>query len=140
MFKYLSLLAIASIAILGIAQQPKDKVIIPVHPTSATNGKQMYANYCASCHGMDGKGQGPVASVLTTAPTNLTFLSKKNDGKFPDTHIAAILEFGIETPAHGNAEMPVWGPILGKMNRANSQERQLRISNLCRYLESIQAK
>ncbi len=140
MFKYLSLLAITCIAVLGIAQQPKDKVTIQVQPTSATSGKQMYANYCASCHGMDGKGQGPVAPVLKTAPTDLTLLSKQNNGKFPDTHIAATLQFGSETAAHGSAEMPVWGPILGKMNRANSQERQLRISNLCRYLESIQAK
>jgi len=36
--------------------------------------------------------------------------------------------------------MPVWGPILGKMDKANSQQKQLRISNLSRYLESIQAK
>ncbi|MDE3202283.1 MAG: c-type cytochrome [Acidobacteriota bacterium] len=140
MLKYLSLLAFASIAVYGIAQQPKDKVTIPVHQTAATNGHEMYANYCASCHGMDGKGHGPVAPVLTTPPTDLTLLTRKNGGKFPDTHIAAILQFGVETRAHGNAEMPVWGPILGKMNRANSQERQLRISNLCRYLESIQAK
>jgi hypothetical protein len=36
--------------------------------------------------------------------------------------------------------MPVWGPILGKMNVTNTQERLLRINNLSHYLESIQAK
>ena len=45
-----------------------------------------------------------------------------------------------EVPAHGSATMPVWGPILGNMNRTNIQDKQLRISNLTRYLETIQAR
>jgi hypothetical protein len=51
-----------------------------------------------------------------------------------------VLQNGIDIPSHGAAEMPVWGPILGKMDQANMQDRLLRISNLSRYLESIQAK
>jgi hypothetical protein len=71
---------------------------------------------------------------------DLTGLAKANHGKFPDTHILAILQFGVEVPAHGSAEMPVWGPILGKMNHVNSQDKDLRMSNLSRYLENIQVK
>ena len=100
----------------------------------------MYGNYCAPCHGVDGRGQGPVASALRTPPADLTTLSRSHRGKFPETHIQAILEFGAEIPAHGSLEMPVWGPILGKINTANDQERLLRINNLSRYLDSIQAK
>jgi len=55
-------------------------------------------------------------------------------------HVEAVLEFGAAASAHGSLEMPVWGPILGKMNTANDQERLLRISNLSRYLDRIQAK
>ena len=73
-------------------------------------------------------------------PTDLTELQKNNHGKFPDTHIVAILQFGAEVPAHGSSTMPVWGPILGNMNQANVQDKQLRISNLSRYLESMQAQ
>jgi mono/diheme cytochrome c family protein len=122
------------------ADQTTTKVTIPVDRTQATNGKQMYTNYCAPCHGTDARGRGPVASALKSPPADLTLLTKLNHGKFPDTHIVAVLEIGADTPAHGSAEMPVWGPILGKMNVSNPQDRLLRISNLSRYLESIQAK
>jgi mono/diheme cytochrome c family protein len=122
---------------LGFADQ-NQKVVIPVNRTAANDGKQMYANYCAPCHGMNGKGGGPAASALKTPPTDLTSLRKNNNGKFPETHVVAILQFGVEEPAHGSAAMPVWGPILGTMNRSNSHDKQLRISNLTRYLESIQ--
>jgi len=114
--------------------------VIPVNKTSPVDGKQMYTSYCAPCHGVDGKGNGPAASSLKAQPTNLTELQKGNHGKFPDTHIIAILQFGADVPAHGSATMPVWGPILGNMNQQNAQEKQLRISNLSRYLESIQAR
>ena len=137
---YLIAIACVAVAVFGIAQQPNKKIVIPVNQTASTSGQQMYASYCAPCHGVKGKGHGPAASALKMPPTDLTLMSKKNNGRYPDTHVTAVLEFGAETPAHGSAEMPVWGPIFGKMNRANSQERQLRISNLSSYLESIQAK
>ena len=100
----------------------------------------MFANYCAPCHGVDARGDGPAAAALKVRPTDLTGMCRKNHGSFPDTHIVSVLQFGAEAPARGSAEMPVWGPILGKMNQANTQDKLLRISNLSRYLESIQAK
>jgi mono/diheme cytochrome c family protein len=138
-----SLLAIATAALLavsvGFADQ-NQKVVIQVNKTAANDGKQMYTNYCAPCHGIDGKGGGPAASALKTQPTDLTALMRNNKGKFPETHVVAILQFGMEEPAHGSATMPVWGPILGTMDPSNPQSKQLRISNLTRYLESIQER
>ena len=125
---------------ISYADQPTTKITIPVTKTPATSGKQMYAKYCAPCHGVDGKGQGPVAPALKTPPPDLTLLSRNNQGKYPDSHIVTVLQYGVEIPAHGSADMPVWGPILGKMNQTNLQDRMLRISNLSRYLEGIQAK
>ena len=125
---------------MSYADQSKAKLTIPVNKTPATSGKQMYANYCAPCHAVDGRGHGPVATALKTPPTDLTVLSKNNRGKFPDTHIVSVLQNGSEIPSHGTAEMPVWGPILGKMNVTNPQDRLLRVSNLSRYLETLQAK
>jgi mono/diheme cytochrome c family protein len=121
-------------------QTPTSKIIIPVHKTAATDGKQMFTDYCAPCHGTDARGHGPAASALKTPPTDLTVLTKNNHGKYPDTHVLAILQFGTEVEAHGSATMPVWGPILGSMNRANNQEKLLRMSNLTRYLETIQER
>lgn len=136
----LTALAAACVAGVGYAAQTESKIVIPVNKVSATSGKAMFNDYCAPCHGVDGKGNGPAATALRPAPTDLTGLTKQNQGKFPGTHIVAVLEFGTNVPAHGSAVMPVWGPILGKMSQTSLQEKQLRISNLSRYLESIQAK
>ncbi|HVA91823.1 MAG TPA: c-type cytochrome [Chloroflexota bacterium] len=142
MLKHLLLTTLAAsiVVAMGYADQTGTKVVIPINKISPASGKQMYTNYCAPCHGLNGKGHGPAARALTTPPADLTMLSRNNRGKFPDTHIVAVLQFGSDIPAHGSAQMPVWGPILGTMNRGNSQDKQLRISNLSRYLETIQAK
>jgi hypothetical protein len=56
--------------------------------------------------------------------------------------VATVLEFGAENMAHGTIEMPVWGPVLGKMDVSVPEQsmRQLRVSNLIRYIESMQEK
>ena len=140
MLRYLSVTAIAVVLAIGtsFANQTAAKVTIPVSKTAPTSGQQMFTSYCAPCHGTDGRGHGPAAQALKRQPTDLTAISKNNHGKYPDTRVVTILRFGAEVPAHGSAEMPVWGPILGKMNQSNAQEKELRISNLSRYLESIQ--
>jgi len=120
--------------------QTTNKVTISVKKTSATSGKEMFASYCATCHGTDGKGDGPAANALRTPPTDLSQLAKNNGGKFPGTHIVTVLQFGSELPAHGSEQMPVWGPILGRMNVSSPQDKQLRMANLTRYLETIQVK
>ena len=139
-----SLLVTAFAALLAVslsfADQSQSKLIIPVNKTAPNDGKQMYTSYCAPCHGVDGRGHGPAASALRSQPTDLTTLVRSHNGKFPESHIVAVLQFGADVPAHGSATMPVWGPILGNMNRANAQDRQLRISNLSRYLETIQER
>jgi mono/diheme cytochrome c family protein len=141
MFRHLFLITLSVTISLatGYAEQT-NKVLIPVNRTDATSGRQMYASYCAPCHGTDGRGHGPAAPALKTQPVDLTVLAKANNGKYPGPHIISVLQFGSEMPAHGSAEMPVWGPILGKMNQSNAQERSLRIANLSAYLKSIQAK
>jgi mono/diheme cytochrome c family protein len=136
----LTTLAAALTVGLGYADQATSKVVIPVNKTSPTSGKQMYTSYCAPCHGVDGKGRGPAAVALKSQPADLTVLSRNNHGKYPDTHVVSVLQFGSEIQAHGSADMPVWGPILGHIDHTNDQARQLRISNLSHYIESIQAK
>lgn len=142
MFK--STLSLAVIAILatatGFAQTSEKKIVLPVDRTNPTDAKLMYESYCAPCHGNDGKGNGPVASELKAAPTDLTVLSRNNNGKFPDVHIASVLRLGAVVPAHGSAQMPVWGRVLGTMDPTHSQMTDLRIANLSHYLESIQEK
>jgi mono/diheme cytochrome c family protein len=122
------------------AQEPTGKVVIPVKKSSPWDGKQMYGSYCAPCHGTDGRGNGPAAPALKTPPTDLSLLARNNHGKYPDTHVLAVLKFGVNTPAHGNAQMPVWGPILTGLDANNTQEERMRIFNLMKYLETLQVK
>jgi mono/diheme cytochrome c family protein len=124
----------------GHAQsQSKEVEKVPIHMTSASSGSGMFKSYCAPCHGMDGKGDGPAATALKTPPANLTLLAKKNDGKFPANHVAYILSHGV-TGAHGSTEMPVWGPLFSQVSGRNDAMVQMRVSNLVHYLESIQEK
>jgi mono/diheme cytochrome c family protein len=138
------LLVIAAAGVLagsvGYANQTNTKVTIPVTKTTPTDGKQMYGNYCAPCHGVDGRGNGPVAGALKAPPSDLTVLSRNNHGKFPGTRVITVLRDGQSISAHGSAQMPVWGPILGRLDTSGNADRALRISNLSRYLDTIQAK
>lgn len=143
MLKHLLLTALAAAVTvtMGYAADPTVlKVNIPVEKTSPISGRQMFTSYCAPCHGVDGRGHGPAAAALTTMPTDLTVLSRRNHGAFPDVHIVTVLQFGAEGSAHGTPQMPVWGPILAQMNRTNTQDKQLRISNLSRYIETMQQR
>jgi mono/diheme cytochrome c family protein len=142
MFKRLLFFAMAASVVLalGFADQPSGKVVIPVNKTNPTDGKQMYTSYCAPCHGADARGHGPAASALKQPPTDLTGLAKANHGKYPDTHVVSVMRFGADVPAHGSAEMPVWGNIFGQMSKTNPQEKDLRATNLSRYLETLQVK
>ena len=142
MLKHISILAVIMLFGLGIgyANQGTRKVVIPVEKTSPADAKQMYNGYCAPCHGVDGRGTGPVAGQLKRAPTDLTVLARSNDGRFPELHVVSVLRFGNAVPAHGTAGMPVWGQVLANMDAVNSDLTDLRISNLTRYLESLQRK
>jgi|SRR5450631_1375311 mono/diheme cytochrome c family protein len=115
-------------------------ITIQTQKVGPVNGKQMYESYCAQCHGMQGKGNGPFAAALKAQPSDLTALSKKNGGKFPAAHVVSVLQYGVKIPAHGSADMPIWGTFLGNINEVTPLERPLRISNLSRYLETMQAK
>ena len=113
---------------------------VPAPYTSPSSGKDMYMAYCASCHGQDGEGKGPAAAALKKQPTDLTLLTVKNSGKFPELHVAEVIKGDTLTAAHGSKEMPVWGPVFLSMRPHDVAQEQMRLSNLTKYLESIQAK
>ena len=72
-------------------------------------GKSEFQSSCASCHGADAKGKGPVSGQLKTPPSDLTMLAKNNNGVFPTNAVYETI-YGLKTiPAHGTREMPIWG-------------------------------
>lgn len=101
-------------------------------------GPALFQAYCASCHGSDGKGGGPVASELKVAVPDLTRISQKAGGKFPSDRVQRIIT-GEEPAmaAHGSREMPTWGPIF-KQIAWDQDLGRLTIYNLTKYLESLQ--
>ncbi|HTS28703.1 MAG TPA: cytochrome c [Bryobacteraceae bacterium] len=119
------------------AQDKQTVQKVPVSPTSIASGKEMFNHYCAACHGPGGKGDGPAASSFKKAPRDLTKLARDNGGKYPAEHVAATLSIE-ECCVHGSKVMPVWGPILSSISSSQA-EMQLRISNLVKYIETLQA-
>ncbi len=113
---------------------------IPITSAPANSGKEMFNSYCAVCHGKDGKGNGPAASAMKTPPTNLTTLAQKNGGKYPASHVAAVIHGEAMTPSHGSQDMPVWGPLFSSISQGHDSQVQQRIANLVSYAEGLQAK
>jgi mono/diheme cytochrome c family protein len=77
----------------------------------ADSGKQMYRQYCASCHGIEGKGNGTVATQLKIKVADLTVIRKKNKGIFPLDSVMATIDGRRIVKGHGDREMPVWGEV-----------------------------
>jgi mono/diheme cytochrome c family protein len=144
---YLAAVLLAG-AVYAIAQQPEspaqssEKVIkhVPIRMTSAASAQEMYANYCAVCHGTSGKGDGPAAAALKTPPPDLTVLAQKNGGKYPGMHVSSVIRGDADLPAHGSKDMPVWGPLFRTLSQGHEAEVQQRVTNLNAYIESLQQK
>jgi mono/diheme cytochrome c family protein len=113
---------------------------VPISNTPSNSGKEMFNSYCAVCHGKDGKGAGPAASALKTTPTDLTQLAKNGGGKYPSSHVAAVIKGQATTPSHGSQDMPVWGPLFSSISQGHEGQVQQRITNLVTYIDTLQAK
>jgi mono/diheme cytochrome c family protein len=72
-------------------------------------GKSEFQSSCASCHGTDGKGKGPVSEQLKIPPSDLTMLAKNNNGVFPINAIYQTIDGSKTVSAHGTRDMPIWG-------------------------------
>lgn len=98
-------------------------------------GRKLFMQYCATCHGAEAKGDGPTAKVLKKAPADLTKIEKV-DGKFPSVHIQRIIAGDDMLESHGSRDMPVWGTVLRQ--KVGAGFAKLEIYNLTNYIESIQ--
>lgn len=129
---------LAPVLMLGQGSKAKTEKT-PGGESTEISGAQLYHNHCASCHGLDGKGNGPAAPALKAKPTDLTQLAKNNGGKFPSDPVWFVLSNKSGYPSHGSKDMPIWGPIFSQMEMDQGMG-SLRVHNLTEYLKSIQAK
>jgi mono/diheme cytochrome c family protein len=130
-------LLIASFAAAQNSRSEKTDAKALIH---SIQGPALAKAYCASCHGLDAKGDGPMAKSLLVKPSDLTRIAAHNGGTFPLKRIERII-LGEEQPksGHGTSEMPVWGPIFSRVEQDQDLGR-VRIDNLARYLRDIQVQ
>jgi mono/diheme cytochrome c family protein len=113
----------------------------PSDPMLAQVGAEMFKQYCASCHGTSGEGNGPVAGSLKKPPADLTRIAARHGGKFPDADIARWIDGRFDAPAHGTREMPVWGrQFQDGFSRGTDPDEVVRgrLLTLIEYLKTIQ--
>jgi mono/diheme cytochrome c family protein len=116
-------------------------------PLGPAFGKREFESNCASCHGVTGRGGGPLVSYLSKSPPDLTQLSKNNAGVFPIARVYDVIEGG-SVPAHGTRDMPVWGQDYRVQAATYFMELpydpevyvRTRILALAEYLSRIQAR
>jgi hypothetical protein len=107
-------------------------------------GEKLFARHCATCHGADARGNGPIAPVLILQPSDLTQLTNRAVGTFPISLLIAKLDGRDPLLVHGSP-MPVFGPFFeGKGVTMRGEDGLLimtsqPIINLVEYLETIQA-
>jgi mono/diheme cytochrome c family protein len=102
------------------------------------DGFSLFQSYCAVCHGKEGKGDGPMARAMKDAPADLTQIAIRNSGVFPERKVQRIISGESDMTSHGTREMPLWGPIFSQIAWDQDLGR-VRIANLTKYIESIQA-
>ena len=101
-------------------------------------GPDLYRAYCASCHGLTGRGDGPAAPALKAKIPDLTLLARSNGGLFPSARVRKMISGDEVLASHGSREMPIWGPIFHQVEE-DRDFGAVRLANLAKYLESIQS-
>lgn len=134
-----SLLIALPLGCLASAQTPVVKRV-PARYTSPASGSEMYRAYCASCHGAEGLGNGPVAEHLKLAVPNLTVLARNHQGTFPAARVEQVIRGEVGVKSHGMKDMPVWGPFFLAIDHSQEPVVRIRVANLTRHLEGLQAK
>ncbi|HXQ20736.1 MAG TPA: c-type cytochrome [Candidatus Acidoferrales bacterium] len=111
-------------------------------PVPAQEGRTLYVEACASCHGIDLAGNGPVAAALTVPPPDLTRLAQRNQGKFPRELVIEVVTAERTVAAHGTREMPVWSqrfdPTGSGATAAAAIYIRRRVELITTYIESLQ--
>lgn len=127
------------LAIAGIANV-QDTAIkrVPAKMTASVEGKALFREYCAVCHGVDGKGGGPAAAALKQSPGDLTQLARFNGAKFPEDRVLGVIKGTRAVAAHGTQDMPMWGTIFENMGSASLA--QTRVYALLQYIDAMQVK
>jgi mono/diheme cytochrome c family protein len=133
----LASLALAAAALLGACRQVASA-------PSSVSGQILYDRHCAACHGVEGRGDGPVAASLRRAPADLTHIRERHAGRFDESYLIAVIDGRQAVAEHGPREMPVWGAVFEEALRGRDAAypgatAPLQIRALVDHLRSLQA-
>jgi mono/diheme cytochrome c family protein len=121
--------------------QPPAGAAQPGSANAVVSGAYGFRTYCASCHGVDGKGEGPLAENLRFHPPDLTLIAKRSGGEFPADKMARIVDGRNPLKGHGGPDMPVWGDAFRNAETGyDDVSVKAKIRGIVDYLKSIQAK
>jgi len=98
---------LATLAVLGSVV-----FFISTKPSQApVDGRELYVRYCASCHGMGGRGDGPASKAFRRQPSDLTRVRERYRGRYPVREVMVAIDGRYPVRAHGDSAMPVWGIV-----------------------------
>lgn len=105
-------------------------------------GRALYVASCASCHGIDGSGNGPAATALNVRPPDLTALAARHGGTFPRQLVLEVITGERQLAAHGSREMPVWSQRFAPSGSGGPAVAAVymrrRLEMLIHHVESLQ--
>jgi mono/diheme cytochrome c family protein len=109
----------------------------------ADEGKALFQRHCATCHGIEATGDGPMVGVLLVQPPDLTEMQAGNGGVFPTERVVMRIDGRDPLVSHGSP-MPVYGFFFegnDKAIKAPSGQpimTSVPVSDLVAFLESVQ--
>jgi mono/diheme cytochrome c family protein len=116
---------------LAVGEDKQPKVI---------TGQATYMTYCAVCHGVAARGDGPLADQLRVRPPDLTLLAKRSGGRFDEETVRRIIDGRKPVKGHGGPDMPVWGDVFKNTADGYSDAAvREKVVGVVEHLRSIQA-
>jgi mono/diheme cytochrome c family protein len=109
----------------------------------AMSGQQLYTRFCASCHGLEGRGDGPVAQTFSREVPDLTLIARRHGGEFQRDWVERTIDGRHKIAAHGAYTMPVWGEDFSRTQIGSpdaERATETMIARLVDYLETLQRK
>jgi mono/diheme cytochrome c family protein len=111
------------------------------YAADANQGKEMYVQYCSSCHGQDGRGSGSVSAFLKVKVPDLTLLTKKNKGIYPIDKVILAIDGRRKLRSHGDPKMPVWGESFSrevKDPKSAEAATGVKVKTIAEYVATLQ--
>jgi mono/diheme cytochrome c family protein len=128
------------------AQEPKapkpPAAVNPAEsPVAVVGGAYAFRTYCASCHGVDGRGDGPLTDSLRFHPPDLTLIAKRSGGEFPTEKVVRIVDGRSPMKGHGGPDMPIWGDAFRNAETGyDDAAARAKVRGVVDYLKTLQAQ